>query len=52
MKNNMGIAPKGSFTLVRIPQWTVALRRRDRKIPISVLTQSTAESANRCGECE
>ena len=31
---------------------TVALLRRDRKIPISALTQSTAESADRCGECE
>ena len=30
----------------------VALLRRDRKIPISALTQSTAESADRCGECE
>ena len=31
---------------------TVVLLRRDRKIPISALTQSTAESADRCGECE
>ena len=31
---------------------TVALLRRDRKIPISALTQSTAESADRCSECE
>ena len=31
---------------------TVALLRRDRKIPISALTQSTVESADRCGECE
>ena len=29
---------------LRILQWTVALPRRDRKILISVLTQSTAES--------
>ena len=36
---------------VRLRQ-TVALLRRDRKIPISALTQSTAESADRCGECE
>ena len=36
---------------VRLQQ-TVALLRRDRKIPISALTQSTAESADRCGECE
>ena len=33
-------------------QQTVALLCRDRKIPISALTQSTAESADRCGECE
>ena len=31
---------------------TVALLRRDRKIPNSALTQSTADSADRCGECE
>ena len=36
---------------VRLRQ-TVALLRRDRKIPISALTQSTAESADCCGECE
>ena len=36
---------------VRLRQ-TVALLRRDRKIPISALTQSTVESADRCGECE
>ena len=36
---------------VRLRQ-TVALLRRDRKIPISVLTQSTVESADCCGECE
>ena len=36
---------------VRLRQ-TVALLRRDRKFPISALTQSTAESADRCGECE
>ena len=30
---------------LRIPQWMVALPRRDRKIPILVSTQSTAESA-------
>ena len=33
---------------VRLRQ-TVALLRRDRKIPISALMQSTAESADRCG---
>ena len=31
---------------------TVALLRRDRNFSISALTQSTAESADRCGECE
>ena len=36
---------------VRLRQ-KVALLRRDRKFPISALTQSTAESADRCGECE
>ena len=36
---------------VRLRQ-TVVLLHRDRKIPISALTQSTAESADRCGECE
>ena len=36
---------------VRLRQM-VALLCRDRKIPISALTQSTAESADRCGECE
>ena len=36
---------------VRLRQM-VALLHRDRKIPISALTQSTAESADRCGECE
>ena len=36
---------------VRLRQ-TVALLRRDRKIPISALTQSTAESAVCCGKCE
>ena len=30
----------------------VALLRRDRKIPISALTQTTAESADHCSECE
>ena len=30
---------------LRIPQWMVALPRRDRKIPFLVSTQSTAESA-------
>ena len=35
-----------------ILQWMVALRRRDRKILISVLMQSTAESTDRCGKCE
>ena len=37
---------KGSFTQVHIPQWTVAFPLRDRKFSISVLTQSTAESAD------
>ena len=37
--------------LVRLQQ-TVALLRRDRKLPISALTQSTAESADRCGKCD
>ena len=36
---------------VRLRQ-TVVLLRRDRKIPISALMQSTAESADRRGECE
>ena len=31
---------------------TVVLKQRDRKIIISVLTQSTVESADRCSECE
>ena len=31
---------------------TFALLHRDRKIPISALTQSTVESADRCSECE
>ena len=31
---------------------TVALLRRDRKIPFSALMQSTAESADRCSKCE
>ena len=31
---------------------TVVLLRRDRKIPISALTQSIAESADHCGECD
>ena len=43
---------KGSFTLVQIPQWTVTFLQRDRKIPISGLTQSTAESADHCVQCE
>ena len=33
-------------------QQTVALPKRDRIIPISVLTKSTAESADCCSECE
>ena len=33
-------------------QQTVALPRRDRKILISALTQSTAESVDCCGKCE
>ena len=37
--------------LVRLRQ-TVALLRRDRKIPISALMQSIAESADCCGKCE
>ena len=36
---------------VRLRQM-VALLPRDRKIPISALTQSTEESADCCGECE
>ena len=40
------------YCVFRMRLWqTVALLRRDRKIPISALTQSTAESADRCGEC-
>ena len=31
---------------------TVAFRQKDRKIPISVLTQSTVENADCCGYCE
>ena len=31
---------------------TVVLPHRDRKIPISVLTQSSVESADCCGKCE
>ena len=33
-------------------QQMVALTQIDRKIPISALAQSDAESADRCGECE
>ena len=33
-------------------QQMVALMQRDRKIPISALTQSSAESPDPCGECE
>ena len=41
------------YCVFRVSLWqTVVLLHRDRKIPISVLTQSTVESANRCGECE
>ena len=40
----------GPFTLVRIPQWTVALCHRDRKISITALTQSTAESTDCCSK--
>ena len=41
------------YCIFNVHLWqTVALLRRDRKIPISALTQSTAESADRCGECE
>ena len=43
---------KGSFTVVRIPQWTVAFLQRDRKFSISELTQSTAENADCCSKCE
>ena len=43
---------KGSFTLARIQQWTVAFPQRERKFSISVLTQSTVESADCCDECE
>ena len=42
----------GSFTLVRIPQWTVAFLQRDRKFYISALKQSTEEFADHRGECE
>ena len=38
--------------LVRILQWTVAFSQRDNKFSFSALTQSTAENADRCGECE
>ena len=44
--------PKGSLTLVQIPQWTVALPQRYRKFSISVLTHSTAENTDCYGECE
>ena len=43
---------KGSFTLVRIPHWTVAFPHRDRNFSISALIQSTAENADCCGKCE
>ena len=43
---------KGSFTLVQIPQKTIALTQRDRKFSISVLMQSSVENADRCGKCE
>ena len=39
---------RGSFTLVRIPQWTVAFVLTDRNCSIAVLTQSTAENADCC----
>ena len=39
---------KGSFILVRGPQWTVVLPQRDRKFSISALMQSTAESSDCC----
>ena len=38
---------KGPFTQVRIPQLIFAFLHGDRKIPISALTQYTAESADR-----
>ena len=41
------------YCVFRVSLWqTVVLLHRDRKIPISVLTQSTVESADCCGECE
>ena len=43
---------KGLFILVQILQWTVAFSQRDNKFSFSALTQSTAENADRCGECE
>ena len=43
---------KGSFTLVQIPQWTVAFLQRDVKFSISTLMQSTVESADLRGKCE
>lgn len=39
---------KGSFILVRGPQWTVVLPQRYRKFSISALMQSTAESSDCC----
>ena len=43
---------KGSFTLVKILQWTVAFPQRDRKLSISALMLSIAESADHCCKCE
>ena len=42
----------GSFTLVRILQWTVVFLQRDRNFSISALMQSTAENADCCSKCE
>ena len=52
LKKQEKLPPIGTSKQVQILHWTVALCRRDRKIPISALTQSTAETTDCCSECE
>ena len=40
------------FTLVRILKWTLAFPQGDGRFPISALMLSTAESADRCIQCQ
>ena len=51
--NQAFVKAHSHYCVFRMRLWqTVVLLRRDRKIPISALTKSTAESADRCSECE